>query len=400
MINFFKRNIGFFLFVFVLFILTIGVVATSESRHLDKMLIVFVTFVFSYFLTKKIFFRFRWPKLSLFDKIGNQKYLPELLLILCIAIFIIDIIDYGGIPVLKIRNIETVKELIKLREEIHINSHILLIYLYGWNIKALMPFALVLFFCTNRKWLFYILLTLSCFYAFSMMQKSFILAVLFPVSVVMFYRRKYLHFLTMIFIAGITIFSSVIMSSHIINTDMDYNPNAHLADNSSKGKITAASVGISKRVFIVPGEMVAGWFDIIPEKKPFLNGNGYGVLAKLRNHQTVDYSVELYPILRPEYVKKGLSGTVNVATFMRSYSNFGISGMIISCIFLAAFFVVLEQQIFPQYNKEFFIAINLFPILLLSSGNVLTLLFSGGWAVLILLFLLFKTKLIPENQFS
>ena len=67
---------------------------------------------------------------------------------------------------------------------------------------------------------------------------------------------------------------------------------------------------------ITPGEIVGDWFEIIPNQKPYLNGNGYGFYSRLSGGKFQDYTKELYPIIYRENHEKGLSGTVNVAHFM------------------------------------------------------------------------------------
>lgn len=396
MIRFLNENKGFSLFLIIILALSFGVITLSGTRHIDKMSIVLGVFVISYFLNKKLVGNLDFSKISLFEKIGNIKYLPHLLFFLCVLIFIADIVNYGGLPVMKVKDITTVKELTLLRKNIHADAHVILIYLSSWNMKALIPFSLVLFYCTNRKWFYYLLLFVACLYAFSMMQKSFILSVLCPILVILFYRKKLIHFSALIIVAGGVIYSLIAMASHITDTDFDYNPDAkNQKENTLLAKVYTYTVAIKNRILIIPAEMVVGWFDVIPEKKPFLYGDGYRLIADLKKHEYIDYNTALYPVLRPHYVERGVSGSVNVATFMRGYSNFGLVGLVVACFFLGLFFALLEPLF--QKRNDFYWSINLFPILLLSSVNILTLLFSGGWGLFIVLFLIFKTKL-EQNQ--
>ena len=147
------------------------------------------------------------------------------------------------------------------------------------------------------------------------------------------------------------------------------------------------SKGLIKRVVIVPGETISQWFIVIPEKKPYLYGDGYPFIAKLRARKYIDYSKELYPILKPDYAKKGLSGTVNVASFVREYSNFGYLGLFLGGALIALVLVFIDKMFLGYEN--FYYSINLFPIFLFSSSSILTILFSGGWFLFILLFFIF-----------
>ena len=87
----------------------------------------------------------------------------------------------------------------------------------------------------------------------------------------------------------------------------------------------------------------------------------------------------------PKHAKKGLKGNVNVASFMYEYANFGVYGLILSGVFLGLLFVSIEK-IFVN-NITLKLAINLIPVLILSSQAITTLLFSGGWGLSILLYL-------------
>ncbi|MCB9189682.1 MAG: hypothetical protein H6599_10435 [Flavobacteriales bacterium] len=149
-------------------------------------------------------------------------------------------------------------------------------------------------------------------------------------------------------------------------------------------------------MFFVPGEMVGLWFDFIPSEKPYFYGDGYPILPTLKGHEYVDYNKELYPLIRPKYAERGLHGSVNVATFVREYANFGYPGLILSSLFLAVFLYFLEK-LFAD-SLTILISMNLIYLLLLSSSNLFTILFSGGWLVLISLYFIFKSTLLKSVQ--
>ena len=75
--------------------------------------------------------------------------------------------------------------------------------------------------------------------------------------------------------------------------------------------------------------MVSQWFQKIPKNKPFLHENGYGFICKIKGIKHVEYSKVLYPIIRPKYAARGLKGSVNTASFMYEYSNFGNTGLVL-----------------------------------------------------------------------
>lgn len=389
--NIIKTYPSLFLYSIVILFLSIGVIATTGTKYVGMISIVLFSFIGAYWFFKK------YLKIKLqFENPLKMKHLTTLFFVFCLVVFSWDILEYGGFPVVGAKDISTVRELTELRGQIHAGTNKLLIYLFAWNIRAFMPFALVLFYITNRKWFFYTILTISCVYAFVMMQKSYILSILVPLLCILIIRRKYIFAGFLIFIAGATIYSLIAITAHITDTDAAYTGKTVTIDETFTSKLYRYTIGISNRIFVVPGEMVAGWFDAIPDKKPFLMGDGYKIVAKIKGNEYHNYSTELYPIIRPHYHERGLTGSVNVATFMREYSNFGVLGLILSSIFMGFFFVTIEN-LFGQ-QQEFYWAINLFPIFLLTSGSILTILFSGGWLMLILLYFVFKKELTTAQK--
>lgn len=391
MIDFCRKYPVFWLFNLVILILFIGMVATSGWKYADRLLIVIATFSLTYFAT------YRWvnfPKAEtrfrLFETIGRFKYLNEALFFGCAGIFVLDIFAAGGPPALRAGSVTTVKEFTELRGNIHCGSNSLLVYLSAWNIKAFISFALLHYALTKRRLLFYLLLIMAAFYAFAMMQKSFIVSMLAPLTLLMLLQRKFLQVGLLAALATAILVFQTSQLSHLINTDKTYT-------NKSSEPVTWMSVpkGLLKRVFIVPGEVVSKWFDVVPEKKPYLYGDGYKFIAKLKGHRFVEYNEELYPVIRPEYARQGMKGTVNVATFMREYANFGYAGLVLAGCILGFFFVLLERLF--QKHKLLFITLNVFPILLLSSTNLLTLLLSGGWIITILMYLVFRQQYEPSE---
>lgn len=79
---------------------------------------------------------------------------------------------------------------------------------------------------------------------------------------------------------------------------------------------------------------------------------------------------------------------MNCASFMEDYANFGLLGLIASSMLLAALLVALGS-IFSG-RRAIGVALNSAPILYLSSGALLSLLFSGGWICIVLLYMIFR----------
>ncbi len=395
----FKENIGLTFYSIVLFILCFGVCWMSGVKYLDKLVIIIVSTYVSYFLFKRYLPIDRFKLQGLKMNVG-ERGLTYGLFALGIGIFILDVIFSRGLPILQLTSQTTLSEFNDLRANVYELTPKFQIYLSGWNLKAILPFTLLVLYLKGKKQLFYILLITSCFYALAMLQKSYILNLLTPLIILLLIKKEYLKTSVFLLISTVIIFTLVGFGSKFKQKSdtKSHNNTTEIKGVDAQNKYNAPvryTIGIARRIMVVPGEMVSGWFDVIPSKVPFLYGNGYRLISKLRGTEYHDYSSELYPLLRPSFISRGLTGTVNVASFMRGYSNFGVPGLIVSCVFISLFLFLLEY-IFSG-NKKIFIALNAYPILLLSSGNILTLLLSGGWIITILLMICFSNYLNDES---
>jgi len=244
-----------------------------------------------------------------------------------------------------------------------------------------------------------------------LMQKSFIITLLLPALIYVIFNKKYLFTIKyIILIIGIIFSLSIIANPDEediqSNTNIDeqeinqLDSNNVLIENTSEEskfyKLYRIYIGLKNRVIVVPGEIVSEWFEAVPSEKPFLNGLGYRFVAKLRGKEHVNYSDDLYPIIRPQYAERGLTGTVNTASFMYDYVNFGKIGLIISGFILSILFLFIESIFKSEF--VFKLSLNLFHILILSSTALTTTLFSGGWFILIFLFFVFKKNLVLKND--
>ncbi|MFT6715645.1 MAG: hypothetical protein ACJA0Q_000272 [Saprospiraceae bacterium] len=138
-----------------------------------------------------------------------------------------------------------------------------------------------------------------------------------------------------------------------------------------------------QRTVFLPGKMAGKWLNVVPKVKPFLGFGGYSILSRFTGETRHNYSLELYPILYPVYHKGGYVGSVNVASFMNDYVCFGWKSVALGAVVLS-FVLVLVSLLF-QGNPSVLFAVNIMPVLMLSSTKLSILLFSGGWGLLILL---------------
>ena len=146
------------------------------------------------------------------------------------------------------------------------------------------------------------------------------------------------------------------------------------------------------------GKIVAKWFLNIPKNEPFLYGCGYRMLAPILGCNYKNYGQELYDDIFPKYAAIGIQGNVNTTSFMYDYANFGLAGLVLAG-FIMGFLISSIDFIF-SFSLMFKFAINGFYILMLSSSALTTLIFSGGWGLMILLFFIYKSDLLktPFNN--
>ncbi|MEO9534303.1 MAG: hypothetical protein ABJG68_04845 [Crocinitomicaceae bacterium] len=397
--EFISKHFLLSVYSFVLFILAFGLIAESGFTYVPFFGLYVVTFYLAYFAFSKygankgIHF---FSRFSLSE--NNQKILSIGFTAFISIVVIYHLYLLGGCPPLQAYGEHTANELAEIRRNLTENSSTLMNYASSFTIKALLPFFLLYFYLKKKKILFIILFVLGSFYAFSLMQKSYIIAILIPLVVYLLLERKWLFVLAntvyIVFVVGIMVY--------ITNPDLAEKPipledTTEFADAIEETQrkppgspVLRIAYGLYERTMLVPGEIVSKWFKVIPEKRPFLYGNGYRIVAKLKGEEFVNYTADLYPLVRPSFAKRGLKGNVNVASFMYEYSNFGTIGLIISGIILAFVFLVIEKIFAAQTKLN--MSINAFPVLILSSGALNTLLFSGGWGLSILLFILFLGK--------
>jgi len=398
--TFFKTHTLFSIYSVVFIILLNGVIETSGSKYVFNMFLFFIPLVlfyfgFTYFAKNK--------KFKVFSSLNNiTNLLPDysylILTGICVFLVVGHLIHIGGSPGAKGLAVMDTKGIVELRRNITSEASSLWNYLSSFNIKAILPFSLLLLAFKKKKLLFGILIAIGALYAFSLMQKSYILTVLFPIILLTLFYKKYLQSIGLFLICGIVIISLVYIQNPQMRGGVD---NVTKIEISPKDRVDSdhpyfirVLLGLKHRILVVPGEMVAKWFQEIPKNKPFLYENGYGFICKIKGIKHIEYSKVLYPIIRPKYAEKGLKGSVNTASFMYEYSNFGRTGLILSALLLG-FLLCFIELIFGS-NMLLKTSLNLFPIFMLSSGALTTALFSGGWVLIIILYYIFtkdfKTK--------
>ena len=389
------------LYFLVFCLLLNGVISSTGDKFGNEMFLFLGALLFSYvglfFISKKI--NIDYNKIGFLNRIALGEKAIVLLPIISICFIVIHFIYLGGSPALYGLKHYLVSEVAGIRRSITAESHGIINYMASFNIKAIIPFSLLLLLIRQKKRLYWVLYIIACFYAFSLMQKSYIITLSIPIIIYAIAKRKHLLISKYVVIITGIVVSLVFVTNPQFrggrnDAIMIVEDESVIADPNPPPFIISVFQGLSKRVFFVPGKTVGDWFENIPSNKPFLKGSGYRFYAKLIGKEYHNYAQDLYPIIYPKHFEKGFRGNINVASFMYDYSNFGKSGLVLAGCILALIFIFIESLFKNHLLLK--VCLNTFAIFMLSSSALTILLFSGGWGLYILLFFLFKKHLNPS----
>ncbi|MBU0489666.1 MAG: hypothetical protein KKA07_03405 [Bacteroidetes bacterium] len=394
----FRNHSLMIIYYLMLFFLTLGVYVKSGTQFLDEMFIYILSFTLFYFLFQMLLKRTSvivWIRKIL--RVDNL-IVPDiskfsLIMIASIVAFIVFHFFYlGCIPVLKAWHNDNSDNIMMFRRSLTEDSNILINYLSSFLLKAMIPFYVLYLFIAGKRSIYVIFMLVAVCYSVSLLQKSFILTALIPIIIYATWKRKFLHAALAIAIICVSWVFLVFAANPELRGVPDKASSVPIAmqeaaplSASNSAKLTIVS--LAQRAVLKPGEIVAEWFRLIPSEYPYLKGHGYNFLRPINSGHYVDYSTELYKSIFPIYYKRGLRGAVNVASFMYDYANFGKLGLFYSGFSLALVFVVV-LRVFRKAELPIIVAVNIYSVLVLSSSALTTLLFSGGWGIIILLYVL------------
>lgn len=265
-------------------------------------------------------------------------------------------------------------------------------------IRALMPFFLLWSFRTFKKKTFWIIAVLMVIYSVSLLPKSFVLIVLLPTIVYALLNKNFksafslsgmvigsLAFLVVVANPGLRMDKSKLEQNSPYKVESV--PSTATVD-STKSKLRLTTEVLARRVLIVPGYVVGKWFECVPDSLPFLDGCGYRFIAGPKGCEFHNYPHELWQFVHPDYHAVGRKGTVNTASFMYDYVNWGWKGLVISGLILGLVLAFIENLFAQSFIAK--ISINALAVFWLTSTSLFTLLLSGGWGLMIALYAVFS----------
>lgn len=386
MIKMYFKHSLVLVYLLFFFLILVGLYRHSGFTYIIPTVVFFaIPFLILYYFLNHL--RIQMPKLDI-----GGKWSIRGLLVLSIGITILDLIILGNIPMLTALSADFQSEINTARSSIGEKTPLLMKYLVGWNIKAIAPFLLFCFVKMKQWKSFFIFGLFASLFAVGLMQKSFILWIWTPSLIYFLLQKKWWKAGALAVFNLFVLYAMVFMTNAVLMGGI-----YDLYDTASRSQDgTIVTKGLYTRVVLLPGNIVGEWYSIIPKQKPFLNGKDFGLYCALTKQEKKNYSLELYPIIYPQFAERGLKGSVNVAHFMRSYCNFGYLGLTLAALLLALIFFFVFQLAEPK-NLEMTLSLHAFPIVLLNSGSILTILMSGGWGLIFVLIWTHKAYLYESE---
>jgi hypothetical protein len=145
------------------------------------------------------------------------------------------------------------------------------------------------------------------------------------------------------------------------------------------------------RVFLIPGQVISAWFRDIPAAIPFGEGCGSRLIASVVGCDLRSFPKLVHDLENPELAAAGIHGTMTAASFMEDYANFGERGMVGGALVMGALFALIALIYRDDWKLAFLL--NFIPVALLMELPLSTVLLTGGWAVSIALYLIFRKRL-------
>ena len=375
----FRRHPLLGIHLVIIGLLLVGLVQRSGMDHLAQMAGYVAVLLSSYFLLDRIVGGWTVPDLRQ-DKV---KLLAWTVLLLTCSIAVAHWAFLGQVPLIAAMGEQD--DLVVQSIRLHMTEDIPTWMAYASNIliKALIPVTLVL--CYKRfPRLFLALAIAGGIYAISLVQKSYIITLFVPLWVAFLISKRWWSF-SLLTGGFVLITALLLLVAQPEKLDRDA-----VADDGKpkKGLVEDLVTSVMRRVVLMPGWTVSAWFEYIPEQIPFQEGSAVRPLALVLGKPYHALDREVYDIEYPVEAAKHTEGTMGSASFMYGWANFGLVGLLLSGVITAVVLRLITLLFAGDWRWA--ICVNVFPLLVLSSVALTTVLLTHGWAVTLLLGTLFR----------
>lgn len=232
-------------------------------------------------------------------------------------------------------------------------------YASDYSTKALGP-ALLLVTYYLRSRLFWVVLAIGVIYTTGLIARILPLMLLLPLLVFMVTQRRWLHIALVVALLCVQLALSTVVASPVIREALSLPPMADvlvaagvdrpqvdlkplpdrqqvdlkpLPERPDDWRRTSIVYSFYDRMLLVPGQVMAQWFEYYAERDRREGGCGYRVVAGLIGCSSyVPIPSKLYAAFYQENVAYGMRGSLNAASFMTEFANFGPAGFVLSAL--------------------------------------------------------------------
>ncbi len=332
-------------------------------------------------------------------KLGSgTRWLLASLVVLYACIVIVHIGILGYVPVLETFRQKDDISISIIRQSAYFSLPGWMRYASDYGVKALGPALLAIAFYYHSK-IYWAVLAIGCFYCIALFARVLPIYFLLPVLFLAIYRRAWRD---VAFNAGILVLLLALLtaiSATTIRQNLAFLADIFPAHNFDRSlfqsevdapddwESTSVIYALYDRVAIVPARVMDQWFSAYSDVSSREDGCGYRLGAKILGCEYVHIPSKLYERYYPENVAQGMKGSLNAASFMTDYANFGAFGFLwagVAAGILYAFiaFIYGEHPLSVPFNLSVIIA--------MMETNIFTAINSGsGWIVFTVIFILF-----------
>ena len=324
----------------------------------------------------------------------------------------------GNVPVLEVLTVETDLGASIVRQQGYFGLPGFMRYASDYAVKAIGP-ALLLIAYYFRSRLFWMVLVIGVVYTLGLFARILPIILFLPLLVYLLLLRRWVHLAGAIamvaaLVGAITITSSIALRESTLHSIEKVMPEEKLSgvvrmpktkDPLSAAPLSAAPLSadplsadhdwrrtstlyaLYERALVVPGQVIYQWFDYYDEPARREHGCGYPLLASWVGCSYVPVPSKLYAAFYSEQYDQGMRGSLNAASFMTEYANFGPRGLVLSALMAGCLFVAARVI---YRNHPLALPLNLPLIVSVMEGNIVTAINSGaGWLVMTSIFLIF-----------
>jgi hypothetical protein len=286
-------------------------------------------------------------------------------------------------------------------------------YASDYSAKALAP-ALLLVTYYFRSRLFWVVLVIGVFYSTGLFARILPIMLLAPLLLLMLTQRRWLHAAA---VAGLLCFQlafATAVATPVIRAALNLPQIADSASSEgdegayvSPGSIktpenlrpppkrpdddwrrTSILYSFYDRMVLVPGQVIDQWFQYYAEPEQRESGCGYRVVASVLGCSYVPIPSKLYAAFYQDNAAQGMRGSLNAASFMTEYANFGPAGFLLSALMGGLMFAAVSLI---YRDHPFALPMNLPLIVIAMETSLLTAVNSGsGWLVMTAVFIVFS----------